>query len=102
MSNLPHLWIDSSIETVFSFILSVQVLFELVIRYLVSFFILAVVGQQFLHSIISKMYGTKAIFDRILVRSSPDIAKLIPIALDMAINTGNKHIMPNIKFPLLV
>lgn len=48
------------------------------------------------------MYRAKAIFDRILIRSSPDIAKLIPIALDMAINAGNKHVVSNIELPLLV
>lgn len=102
MSNLPHLWIDSFIETVLAFILSVQILLELVVRNLISFFVFAIVRQKFLYSIISKMHRTKAILNRILIRSSPDIAKLIPIALDMTINTSNKHIMPYIKFPLLV
>lgn len=50
-----------------------------------------------MNRIVGEMHGTETVFDRVLVRSSPDIAKFVPVAFDPAVHAGHQHIVPDIE-----
>lgn len=83
-------------------VFNLQIILELSIGKLIAPLILSVVGQLFLHCIVGQVHRTEPIGNGVLIGSSPNVTELTPVAFHMAIDTGDEHVMPDIKFPPVV
>ena len=97
-----HLGVDLVKEVITRLVFFIQVFLEFVIGNFIAFFVLAILRQEFLDSIVRKMDITERIADAVFERSCPDVAVLIPIPFHDTIDGGYHHEVPDVKFPPLV
>lgn len=97
-----HFGVHFVVEIVSSVVLLIEVLLKLLIADFVAFLILAVLRQVLLHCVIGEVNRCEAMLNRILEGGSPNIPQLVPVSLNDPIDWDYHHVVPNIKFPLLV
>lgn len=76
---------------------------ELIVGYFVSFFVFAIAITIFLNGVISKMdYRLADVLDVELIWWGADVALAEPISPHCPVEAWDKHIVSNIKFPILI
>jgi hypothetical protein len=84
------------------FLLLSHIALKLVVGNFVSFLEFAVIGQVFLNCIIGEVNFTTISFQIIFRRGCSNIALSIEISLHLTVHASYHHIVPNVKFSLLI
>ena len=101
-SNFLQLW-HYLFDNVAFDIYGVKVLLEIRVGELVSRLKLAIVITLLLHGIISEMNKPISnVFQIEVFATCPKVALIVPITLEVAIDSSQQSIAPNIKFPVFV
>lgn len=80
--------------------IGLQVLLELLVGQLVALLELAVVGPVFLDCVIGQMHiQVLGVFSSELAGGGPNVSFFVPVALEVPINAGYQHVVPNIELP---
>jgi len=102
--NPPHLFHNVFLKVILLMRLcTIKIPLKLWIRDLITLLILAIILTMFLNSIISQVY--KVIIKVVHIKpftGGPDIPRTVPVPLHDAINCRDEHVVPNVKFPVIV